>query len=61
MPTCKKCGSERAVKSGVVAGKQRYCCKGCGCNFRGGDGRTSGGVAAKKALLLPFYALGKGS
>ncbi len=61
MPTCKKCGSERAVKSGVVAGKQRYCCKGCGCNFREGDERTSGGVAAKKALLLLFYAMGKGS
>ena len=61
MPTCKKCGSERAAKSGMVAGKQRFCCKDCGCNFREGDNRTSSAVAAKKALLLLFYAMGKGS
>jgi transposase-like protein len=58
---CKKCGSERAVKSGVVAGKQRYCCKDCKCNFREGDNRTSHSIAAKKAFLLMFYAMGKGS
>ena len=61
MPTCKKCGSERAAKSGMVAGKQRFCCKDCGCNFREGDNRTSSAVAAKKALLLLSYAMGKGS
>ena len=32
-PTCKKCGSSNAVKSGVVAGKQRYQCKECGCKL----------------------------
>ena len=26
MLSCKKCGSDQAVKSGIVAGKQRYCC-----------------------------------
>ena len=61
MPTCKKCGSEQAVKSGIVAGKQRYLCKECGCNFREGDHRTNDKVAAKKALCILLYAMAKGS
>jgi transposase len=58
---CKKCGSGRVVKSGVVAGKQRYCCKDCRCNFREGDNRTNNTIAMKKALCVMFYGLGKGS
>ena len=61
MPTCKKCGSERTVKSGVVGGRQRYQCKECGCNFREGDRRTNEKVAAKKALCILLYAMAKGS
>jgi len=61
MPACKNCGSERAVKNGVVAGKQRYHCKGCGCNFREGDSRTNEKIAAKKALCVLLYAMAKGS
>ena len=61
MPTCKKCSSERVVKNGVVAGKQRYHCKECGCNFREGDKRTNEKVAAKKALCILLYAMAKGS
>jgi transposase len=61
MPICKKCGSERAVKSGIVSGKQRYHCKDCGCNFREGDDRTNHKVAAKKALCILLYAMAKGS
>jgi transposase len=61
MPTCKKCGSGLAVRSGVVAGKQRWRCKECGCNFREGDGRTSAAVAAKKAMCVLLYAMAKGS
>ena len=61
MIKCKKCGSERAVKNGVVAGKQRYRCQGCGCNFREGDKRTNDRVAAKKALCILLYAMAKGS
>ena len=30
---CKRCGSERQVKSGLMRGQQRYLCKGCGLNF----------------------------
>ena len=61
MPNCKKCGSETVVKNGFVAGKQRYHCKGCGCNFREGDSRTNERIAAKKALCVLLYAMAKGS
>jgi transposase len=61
MPICKRCGSDRAVKNGVVAGRQRYYCKNCGCNFREGDKRTNDRVAAKKALCILLYAMAKGS
>lgn len=61
MPTCKNCGSERAVKNGVVGGRQRYRCKECGCNYREGDRRTNEKIAAKKALCVLLYAMGKGS
>ena len=37
--SCKKCGSKALCKSGIVVGKQRYLCKGCGMNFTEGDGR----------------------
>ena len=58
---CKKCGSEKVVRSGVVGGRQRFRCKGCGCNFRLGDNRTDEKIAAKKALCILWYAMGKGS
>jgi transposase-like protein len=45
----------------VVAGKQRYRCKDCGCNYREGDERTNEKVVAKKSLCLLFYAMAKGS
>jgi transposase len=30
---CKRCGAEEHVKNGLMRGKQRYRCKGCGLNF----------------------------
>ena len=59
MPTCKKCGSGSVVRSGAVAGKQRYRCRECGCHFREGDDRTNAGVTAKKALCVLLYATAK--
>ena len=47
--------------SGMVAGKQRYKCKDCRYNFRDGDGRTHDRIAAKNALCVLLYSLGKGS
>ena len=61
MPQCKKCSSKRAVKNGIVGGRQRYRCKDCGCNYREGDDRTNDKIAAKKALCVLLYAMAKGS
>jgi len=61
MPKCKNCGSENTVKNGKVREKQRFRCKGCGFNFILGDARTNEKIAAKKAMLVLLYALGKAS
>ena len=61
MPECKFCKSQKIVKSGFVRSKQRYKCKECGKNFVVGDERTSQTIAAKKALCVLLYSLGKGS
>lgn len=59
MPVCKNCGSQQLVKNGFVRQKQRYRCKECGLNFVEGDGRTSDAIAAKKAMLILLYSMGK--
>ena len=61
MLSCKRCGSQAFVKSGIVAGKQRYRCKHCHHYFREGDNRTNDSIAAKKALCVLFYSMAKGS
>ena len=61
MVKCKKCGSPEHVKNGVVGGRQRYKCRECGCNFRGGDARSSPQMAAKLAMCILLYAMAKGS
>jgi len=61
MPDCKKCGSDHAIKNGIVGGRQRYKCRECRYNFREGDQRTNDKVAAKKALCVLLYAMAKGS
>jgi len=52
MIICKECKSEKVMKNGIVAKKQRYKCKTCGLNFREGDERTNNAVAAKKAFCI---------
>ena len=61
MIRCKNCNSELMIKSGKVNGKQRYCCKECGYHFTQGDGRTNERIAAKKAMCVILYSLGKAS
>jgi len=58
---CKKCNSEQVVKSGIVAGKQRFRCKECGCNFRIGDNRTDEKIAAKRRLCILLHFMSKAS
>jgi transposase len=61
MIICKHCNEGAIVKNGIVRGKQRYKCKGCGCNFVDGDGRTKPDAAVRRAFAVILYALGKGS
>ena len=53
---CIKCGCEGLYKSGHVNGKQRYRCKGCGCQLTRFTKR--GRSAKEKALALVLYISG---
>jgi transposase len=59
MAICKSCKSELVVKNGFVRGKQRFRCKNCGLTFVEGDARTNEKIAAKKAMCVILYSLGK--
>lgn len=54
---CPKCGSFDFVKSGFVKEKQRYCCKGCGCNFTFNNKGVPAGV---KRMAIHLYLEGLG-
>ena len=53
---CKRCGSEQQVKNGLMRGKQRYLCKGCGLNFT--DTPARGKPLAMKAAAVLLYISG---
>ncbi len=53
---CKRCGSERQVKNGLMRGRQRYLCKGCGLNFTNTPAR--GKPLALKAAAVLLYVSG---
>src|SRR3954453_5990295 len=53
---CKRCGSERQVKNGLMRGKQRYLCKDCGLNFT--NTPTRGKPLALKAAAVLLYVSG---
>jgi transposase-like protein len=61
MPRCKNRGSERSAKNGKVRGKQRHRRAGCGHNYVECDARTNERVAAKRAMLVLLYSLGRAS
>ena len=58
MVECKRCGSNKVVKNGIVREKQRYLCKQCGYHFVYGDQRENSTAAVAKALCTIFKALG---
>lgn len=63
MIACKRCGSDKIVKSGKVRGEQRYMCKRCGYNFVVGDKREKNDRekatdAVLRAICVIFRALG---
>ena len=53
---CKRCGSERQVKNGLMRGQQRYLCKDCGLNFTNTPAR--GKPLALKAAAVLLYVSG---
>ncbi len=53
---CKRCGGEEHVKNGLMRGKQRYRCKGCGLNFT--DTPPRGMPLRVKALAVLLYVSG---
>lgn len=58
MVECKRCGSDKTVKNGMVREKQRYLCKQCGYHFVYGDQREKSTATIAKALCTVFHALG---
>ena len=53
---CKRCGSGEHVKNGLMRGKQRYRCKGCGLNFT--DTPPRGMPLAMKVTAVLLYLSG---
>ncbi len=53
---CKRCGSERQVKNGLMRGQQRYLCKDCGLNVTNTPPR--GKPLALKAAAVLLYVSG---
>lgn len=60
---CPKCHGERCVKDGIVNGRQRYRCKGCG--YRHTVAERGAGVAVRRQTLqlylegMGFRAIGR--
>ena len=53
---CKRCGSAKQVKNGLMRGKQRYLCKDCGLNFT--DTPPRGKPLALKVAAVLLYVSG---
>ncbi len=53
---CKRCGSAKYVKNGLMRGKQRYLCKDCGLAFT--DTPARGKPLALKAAAVLLYVSG---
>ena len=53
---CKRCGAEEHVRNGLMRGKQRHRCKGCGLNFT--DTPPRGMPLAMKITAVLLYLSG---
>ena len=53
---CKRCGSAKQVKNGLMRGKQRYLCKACGLTFT--DTPPRGKPLALKVAAVLLYVSG---
>ena len=52
---CKKCGSKKKVKNGIIRNKQRYLCKACGCQYTDTVPRGCSPELKKIAVILHSY------
>jgi transposase-like protein len=52
---CPKCMCDKNVKSGFIKGKQRYKCKGCGCNYTVELKSTAKPKSMKKQALHLYF------
>jgi transposase-like protein len=55
---CPNCKSANKVKSGFNAGKQRYKCKSCGCNYTQSNSNSKPNHIKKQALHMYLEGLG---
>jgi len=55
---CPKCGKEDCVKNGYRRGKQRYRCRGCGCNYTKSE--KQGYPLSIKRKAIQYYLEGMG-
>jgi transposase-like protein len=55
---CPKCGSEDGIKSGIVREKQRYECKGSGCNYTQSSRYRIAAEKREEAIGLYFEGVG---
>ena len=54
---CKRCGSAKYVKNGLMRGKQRYLCKTCGLTFTDTPARGKPLALKATAVLLSVSGL----
>jgi len=57
MANCPKCHSEACVKDGIINGRQRYRCKGCGYRHTVAE-RGAGAAVRRQALQLYLEGMG---
>jgi transposase-like protein len=58
MLNCARCKSERKTKDGIVRGRQRYKCKGCGFRYTIEDRSLAKNLLKRSALELYLEGLG---
>ncbi len=62
MPNCTRCNSAgHIIKSGIVGGKQRYCCKARQYHFVLGNHRTEKGYRPETEVLAVLLAVREAS
>ena len=59
MQNCPQCQSKKSTKSGLIKGRQRYKCKGCGYHYTVSQ-KSDTSTKAQRRLALTLYLEGLG-